>query len=376
MSETRDLGVPVLAFLVGLAVAIWNATTGQPVQATLAALVGLGVGGAALRMTMRKGAGPATALALGGIFGAAALAPPFAPNRDVLVPLGLAIASFAIPGRPRPPSVRYAGLALAGVLALFGAFLAMRPGPLRPGAGYALAAAVAAAWAVIRSRPVAVAPVPKGPRVGVFGGSFDPFHEGHREICEKALDVLDRLLVVVAARPPHKVGDRELTPFHHRAAMSRLGIEGLPRIEVVEIENRRDGPSYTIDTLDALKRLYPPGTQFRLVLGADSFQDFPLWKDWEGILDRATLIVAARPGFDLEAPPEFEGRNAPVERLDIEVKDVSSTEIRRRVGASESISGLVSPAIAAYIGDHALYQGVAPIVDGGSEFLERPNPSS
>lgn len=162
--------------------------------------------------------------------------------------------------------------------------------------------------------------------------------------------------------------------------MARIGVEGLPRIEVVEIENRREGLSYTIDTLEALRRMYPPGTQFRLLIGGDSFQDFPLWKDWEGILDRATLLVAARPGYDLASPPEFEGRNAPVEQLDVPPNPVSSSEVRRRVAAGESIAGLVSPAVAAYIKDHALYQIGTETTSSGSEefpdeFAPRAKPS-
>jgi len=193
--------------------------------------------------------------------------------------------------------------------------------------------------------------------IAVFGGSFDPFHRAHRAIAEAVLKVANRLLVVVAARPPHKEGTREPSPFHHRVALARLGLEGLPRVEVLELENRRDGPSYTVDTLDALRRLYPPGTLFRLVLGADSFQDFPLWKDWEGILDRADLLVAARPGSDVQPPPEFEGRNAPVTVLEVDADPVSSSEIRRRVAAGESLGDLVSPSVAAYLRDHALYSG-------------------
>jgi nicotinate-nucleotide adenylyltransferase len=192
--------------------------------------------------------------------------------------------------------------------------------------------------------------------VGVFGGSFDPFHAGHRAICEAAVEAVQRLLVIVAARPPHKAQGREPSPFHHRVAMCRLGVEGLPRIEVLEMEARREGPSYTVDTLEALRRLYPPRTTFRLVLGADSLQDFPLWHDWEGILERADLLVAARPGADREPPPEFEGRNAPITWLDTELVDASSTEIRRRVAAGESVQGLLTPAVAAYVRDHALYR--------------------
>ncbi len=380
MSETRDLGVPILAFLAGLAVAIWNATAGAPGLAVAAGALGLVVGVASLKLTLKRGPGPATSLALGGVLAAAALAPPFAANRDVLLAIGLAVAAFAIPGKPRAPSVRMAGLALAGALALGGAFLATRPGVARAASGYLLAVGVALAWLVVKARPIVEVPIPKGPKVAVYGGSFDPFHVAHRDICEQALAVCDRVLVVVAARPPHKAGERDLTPFHHRVAMARIGVEGLPRIEVVEIENRRDGPSYTVDTLEALRKMYPPGTQFRLLIGGDSFQDFPLWKDWEGILDRATLLVAARPGYDLEAPPEFEGRNAPVEQLEVAPNPVSSTEIRRRVAAGESIAGLVSPAVAAYIGDHALYQIGTETSFGGpdgltDEFATRVKPS-
>jgi nicotinate-nucleotide adenylyltransferase len=125
---------------------------------------------------------------------------------------------------------------------------------------------------------------------------------------------------------------------------------------VLELEGRREGPSYTVDTLDALRRLQPAGTRFRLVLGADAFQDFPMWHDWEGILDRADLLVAARPGHDVEPPPEFEGRNAPVEVLETPALDVSSTDLRRRLGAGKPVGEDVSPAVAAYVRDHGLYR--------------------
>jgi nicotinate-nucleotide adenylyltransferase len=212
-------------------------------------------------------------------------------------------------------------------------------------AAFAVAAAFACALNVVVSRPRPVAATAVGPVVGVFGGSFDPFHLGHRAICEATLAVVQRLLVVVSARPPHKQGARELSAFHHRVAMTRIGIEGLPRTEVLELENRREGPSYTIDTLEALGRLFPPGSRFRLVLGADSFQDFPTWKDWEGILEKADLIVVGRRATT-SSRPRVRGRNAPVERLDVALNEASSTAVRARVIAG-SPGPMVSAAVAA-----------------------------
>jgi nicotinate-nucleotide adenylyltransferase len=91
------------------------------------------------------------------------------------------------------------------------------------------------------------------------------------------------------------------------------------------------------------------------------FQDFPTWHDWEGILDRATLLVAARPGYDLEPPPEFEGRNAPVERLEAPALGVSATDLRRDLAAGRDVGDRLSPAVRAYVREHDLYRR-APFV--------------
>ncbi len=355
MSEKRDLWVPVLVILCGLGVAAWDVTSGATLRGVAAGVLGLVVGSTCLQLALARKTVRGTFLAVAGVLIAAALSPAFPGNEPGLLSLALVALACAYPRAAIPEAGRFTLLGVAGLLAVAGVLSALKGVPLpRQAGGLLLAGAFAAALNVFTSRPRPVAPPPVGPTVGVFGGSFDPFHEGHRQIVEAALPLLHRVLVVVAGQPPHKVG-KEITPFHHRVAMSRLGVEGLPRTEVLEIEGRREGPSYTIDTLTKLARMYPPGSTFHLLIGGDSFQEFPLWKDWEAILDRATLLVAARPGSDTEAPPEFEGRNVPVRWLDLEPKDVSSTEIRRRVAAGESLSGLVSPAIEAYVRDHALY---------------------
>ena len=162
-----------------------------------------------------------------------------------------------------------------------------------------------------------------------------------------------------AGQAPHKRGGKSPTEFHHRVAMARLGVEGLPRVEVLELEGRRSGPSYTIDTLDVLRSSHAAGTRFVLLVGADMYQDLPNWREWERIVGEATLLVAARPGWDLEAPPEFEGRNVVVERLDAPLVDVSSTELRADLGAGRPVGERMAPAVVAYVRDHGLYDDAA-----------------
>jgi nicotinate-nucleotide adenylyltransferase len=362
MSEKRDLWVPTLLLVAGLAVAAWDVSRGEWGLAALALLVGLAAGSSSLYLVLHRHRLRAAGAAVFGFLVLGIVSP---LDLRALFPWTLVSLAVAFHARRLPPAARVACLAAAGVFGLAALLGLLGVARLHRVVPLAAAGAIACAVQVwtSRARPEPVAA--PGPLIGVFGGTFDPFHRGHRAICEAALKVLDRLLVVVSARPPHKSpdgaggGGPERTPFHHRVAMARLGVEGLPRTEVLEIENRRDGPSYTVDTLEVLSKTFPPRTRFRLLLGADSFQDFPLWHEWERILDRAELLLVARPGYDLEAPPEFEGRNTPFHRLEVTPVDVSSSELRRRIAAGEGVGDLVSPAVMAYVRDHRLYRGSA-----------------
>lgn len=355
MSEQKDLAVPVIVLLAALGVAGWDASDGRWGLAVVAMAVGLTGAGVSLAFTLRKKGLRATAVALATLLALAAASPGLFEPLAVL-PWSLAALAVAFHATALPPPARATMLAGAALLAVVAVLVALRVLPVpRAMTGFLLAGAFACAVQVFATRPRAPAPPPVGPEVAVFGGSFDPFHRGHKAICDAALKRSSRLLVIVAGKPPHK-GDREVTPFHHRVAMARLGTEGMPRTEVLEMEGRREGPSYTVDTLDALRRLYPPGTRFHLVLGSDSFQEFPLWHDWEGILDRADLWIAARPGHDVEPPPEFEGRNAPVTVLECPALDVSSTALRRKVRDGQPTGDDLAPAVVAYVKDHGLYR--------------------
>jgi nicotinate-nucleotide adenylyltransferase len=188
--------------------------------------------------------------------------------------------------------------------------------------------------------------------VGIFGGSFDPFHLGHLVAAQEVLETLglERVLFIPTGRPPHK--DPEgLTPAGLRLRMVRAGVEGDPRFEVSDLEVRKDRVSYTVDTLRELEG------NLHLIMGADQWADFGGWKDpWE-IARMARIVVMTRegegarslePGFpEGDEPPRIE---VPVTRLDL-----SSTLIRERIRAGRSIRYLVPDPVRAIIEAAKLY---------------------
>lgn len=194
-------------------------------------------------------------------------------------------------------------------------------------------------------------------RLGILGGSFDPIHVGHVAAAEAVLRLrgLDRVFLVPAGQAPHKAGGG--APFEHRLAMARLAVEGRPGLEVLDLEGRRPGPSYTVDTLRELERLHP-GAAFELLVGADMLLDLPTWRRAEEVVRAAQIVAFGRPGaIAAAARQEFErafghGRHV---WLDLEPRDASSTEIRRRMAAGEAVGGLLDPRVEAYIRRHGLY---------------------
>lgn len=133
-------------------------------------------------------------------------------------------------------------------------------------------------------------PAPRG-RVGVFGGTFDPIHQGHLTVAQDVLEALslDRVIFVPAGRPPHKSFEG-ITPAPLRLRMVRSAVEGDPRFDVSDLELRREGPSYTVDTLQALREQESDADLF-LILGADQWAGFGGWRDPEGIAGLARIVV-------------------------------------------------------------------------------------
>ncbi|MEO5772020.1 MAG: nicotinate-nucleotide adenylyltransferase [Burkholderiaceae bacterium] len=190
-------------------------------------------------------------------------------------------------------------------------------------------------------------------RVGIFGGSFDPVHNAHVALARTALDALplDQVLWLPAGQPWQKA--RHITEGVHREAMVRLAIEGEPRFVADRRELVATGPSYTLDSVRALQA-GQPGAEWFLLIGQDQYAGLHTWQNWEELLDRVVLAVANRPGVPPAVHPavlQHVHRSVPLPMLDI-----SSTDIRARVAASQPIDHLVPHRVARYIDQHALYR--------------------
>jgi nicotinate-nucleotide adenylyltransferase len=218
--------------------------------------------------------------------------------------------------------------------------------------------------------------------IGILGGTFDPFHLGHLALARAARDGLglERLLVVPAAAPPHKL-DRPISPPDVRLALVEAGIAGEPRLEASRIELDRSGPSYTVDTAAALadaERAAGRRPDLTVVLSSESFAGFAGWHQPDRLLELARIAVAPRSGH---APPDlaafeaaFPGRRDRVVVIDGPDVDVSASAIRRRAARGESLDGLVPPGVAALIRDDRLYRHPEPTED--SSPVTEPLPSA
>jgi nicotinate-nucleotide adenylyltransferase len=198
-------------------------------------------------------------------------------------------------------------------------------------------------------------------RLGVFGGTFDPVHVGHLILAEQCREQggLDRVLFLPAARPPHKQ-ERELTSFERRVEMLQLALAGNPGFSIEELEKDRPGPSYTADTLGILQKKYP-GAELFLLLGSDSLLDLPFWYEPLKILEQATLLIVARPGWEIPQNVRQSLRLPEDAVLRFQVApcpliDIASRELRHLVSESKSIRYMVPRAVEVYIQEKKLYR--------------------
>ena len=216
----------------------------------------------------------------------------------------------------------------------------------------------------------------RGSRIGILGGTFDPIHLGHLRTAEEmAYEMeLQKILLIPAAIPPHKTQE-PVTPFIHRLEMTRLAAASSPVMEVSDIEGKRDGPSYSIETLKELEQVYGPGSEFFFILGTDAFEEIHTWKDYPGLFSLTNFIVIQRPGF------EYQGLDSVLTNLRLKYEkgksekayllntgkrvflmkatnmEISSTRIRALVKSGRSIRFLVPEAVIHYIEDMRIYRG-------------------
>jgi nicotinate-nucleotide adenylyltransferase len=223
-------------------------------------------------------------------------------------------------------------------------------------------------------------------RVGILGGVFNPVHIGHLNLALSVKQILklDKVILVPCFRSPN----REVTgpTPDERLEMLKLATKTYqPELEVSEIELKRKGVSYTVDTLQELGKTYKAKNIY-FIMGADNFATFTKWKDFELLLSLANYAVATRPqslvDFDEDAlskelVPYIKKVQAnqlklksgmTIETIDIDGVDVSSTEIRKRLRVSHEVKNMMPPAVTAYIDEHKLYQRTMPLVKDYREF--------
>jgi nicotinate-nucleotide adenylyltransferase len=198
-------------------------------------------------------------------------------------------------------------------------------------------------------------------KIGILGGTFNPIHLGHLIIAQDAMERLglDRVKFIPSATPPHKTPDR-LVSATHRLRMIKLAIRGHDGFEVDDIEIKRGGRSYSVDTLTELKRRHPQA-KFYFIIGSDSLQELHLWKDIARLAKLCTFATIARPGFKSEHPLNAKLDRATIRQIQRHIIhahacDIASRDIRARVARGLSIRYLVPDAVRDYILRHELYR--------------------
>jgi len=192
-------------------------------------------------------------------------------------------------------------------------------------------------------------------RIGIMGGTFDPIHMGHLVAAEgvRVELRLDRVVFVPAARPPHKQA-AGISDGDRRLEMTRMATEDNPAFEVSDLELRRSGTSYTIDTVRQLRAGFGPGVDLFFLMGVDSLMEITTWKEYESLLEEMTVVVFPRPGLD---PSSVDGAVRDRVRF-VSTCEVglASSDIRERVRKSKSIRYLVHPAVEAFVQQEGLYR--------------------
>lgn len=204
-----------------------------------------------------------------------------------------------------------------------------------------------------------------GPKVGLFGGTFDPVHIGHLRAAEEVAEALglERVLFVLSARPPHKGGFAH-APAEDRFEMLKKALQGNPRFEASDLELRREGLSYSIDTVREVLRA---GLEPTFIIGEDAFRSIRTWRDWRELLDLCPFAVMRRTEEDLEPFLRELGyrrdpggaflspKGTPLYLVGVTNLQVSATMIRERVREGRSIRYLVPDPVREYILGKGLY---------------------
>lgn len=219
-------------------------------------------------------------------------------------------------------------------------------------------------------------------RVGILGGTFNPIHYGHLRLAEETLEEmdLDKVIFMPCYLPPHKVDDAVLSA-DARLRMVELAIEGNSHFEISDMELKRGGRSYSVDTVRQLKNLYGDFYEIFFIIGMDSYIDIGIWKDYAQLFAMTDLVVARRPGGLLDTTG-----TSPVDLLPVDIReefcydaaknivvhtsgkvtyfldstmlDISSTKLRRQVSKGHSLRYLVPSNVESFIKERFLYRRI------------------
>lgn len=198
-----------------------------------------------------------------------------------------------------------------------------------------------------------------GKKIAVFGGTFDPPHMGHRKMVEMlcGIERFDNIVILPTCIPSHKIGN--FVSAKDRLYMCQLAFGDLPKVEISDFEMRIGGKSYTVQTLEELKKhgiVYPA-----FIIGADSLVNFKKWYRYEDILKLAEIVVYKRAGFDIEkllaVKAELEKKGGKISLLDFCPPNISSTEIRKSIKEGIGVTGLVNIEVEEYIKSKNFYSG-------------------
>ncbi len=199
-------------------------------------------------------------------------------------------------------------------------------------------------------------------KIGILGGTFDPFHKGHFQLAQTAYEQfqLDEIWIMPNGNPPHKKEQKQLD-FHIRCEMIRLATAQIPYMHLCEAEGSDEGYHYTYETLENFHKSYPE-YQFYFIIGADSLKDFPMWREPGKIAALCTLLVACRDDSGISELMEGIQKIQNQYHADCLIMnspriDVSSSTIRNLLSQGEDISSYVGTAVSEYILQHQLYHG-------------------
>ncbi len=194
-------------------------------------------------------------------------------------------------------------------------------------------------------------------RLGVLGGSFDPIHVGHLLVAEDVRQQLglDRVCFVPTFSPPHRPAP--VAPYHDRLNMTRLAVRSMPGTELLAIEDKLPVPSYTVNTMKAIRARFPAACCYFL-MGADQYQNMEHWHQPTELTRLARLVVMSRPGVAF--PPRFAGHQPRrVVMLEVVAVAVSAAVVRQRLAKGRSVRYILPEAVLDYISRHRLYASTA-----------------